>query len=371
VVLRALEQKPELRYQQASVLKTQVETIVATSAAPPGSQPSPGYTPPSRSGRHASAAVMSGLAIWVLATIASALVVPFQPPRYEAVVRVDANELRAVIPQGAGSTNVVVDPGFLAAQREVIRSDQVLEAAVEKLEPANLSGAEALHRLRESTDVRAGGLYAIRGAGTERRVPVLDVSVIGERPGLTKIRPNAIVRAYGSWLTNKFSANIRAHVKQLQDLRQELSRQIVSAQHELQVLARDANLPEDPARLARAIPRNPPAEEQPFWRQRRVVDDLVEQSNDLENRITAWRFHLPPCQLLLPQEPMQPLPRRWLWPIGLGSLGGALLGLAVWAMMTRAAGRRKCSAAEPPGWGLAGAEGGAPLPAGQHPQNAD
>ena len=33
VVLRALEQKPELRYQQASVLKTQLETI-ATSAAP-------------------------------------------------------------------------------------------------------------------------------------------------------------------------------------------------------------------------------------------------------------------------------------------------------------------------------------------------
>jgi serine/threonine protein kinase/tetratricopeptide (TPR) repeat protein len=32
VVLRALEEKPELRYQQASVLKTQVETIVATPA---------------------------------------------------------------------------------------------------------------------------------------------------------------------------------------------------------------------------------------------------------------------------------------------------------------------------------------------------
>ncbi len=33
VVLRALEKKPELRYQQASVLKTQVETIAATSSA--------------------------------------------------------------------------------------------------------------------------------------------------------------------------------------------------------------------------------------------------------------------------------------------------------------------------------------------------
>jgi serine/threonine protein kinase len=37
VVLRALEQKPELRYQQASVLKTQVETIAATPGLPAGS----------------------------------------------------------------------------------------------------------------------------------------------------------------------------------------------------------------------------------------------------------------------------------------------------------------------------------------------
>jgi len=35
VVLKALEQKPELRYQQASVLKTQVETIVSSTGDAP------------------------------------------------------------------------------------------------------------------------------------------------------------------------------------------------------------------------------------------------------------------------------------------------------------------------------------------------
>jgi serine/threonine protein kinase len=51
VVLRALETKPELRYQQASVLKTQVETIVATpqasGSAAPGiaAQPAPSIPP--------------------------------------------------------------------------------------------------------------------------------------------------------------------------------------------------------------------------------------------------------------------------------------------------------------------------------------
>jgi serine/threonine-protein kinase len=45
VVLRALEKKPELRYQQASFMKTQVETILTT--PPPGDKSVPLATPPS------------------------------------------------------------------------------------------------------------------------------------------------------------------------------------------------------------------------------------------------------------------------------------------------------------------------------------
>jgi serine/threonine protein kinase len=45
VVLRALEKKPELRYQQASVLKTEVETIAATPSATGESAPSPAANP--------------------------------------------------------------------------------------------------------------------------------------------------------------------------------------------------------------------------------------------------------------------------------------------------------------------------------------
>ena len=45
VVLRALEKKPELRYQQASVLKTQIETIMST---PPGAAAAAGTPPNAR-----------------------------------------------------------------------------------------------------------------------------------------------------------------------------------------------------------------------------------------------------------------------------------------------------------------------------------
>jgi serine/threonine protein kinase len=46
VVLRALAQKPELRYQQASLLKTQIETIVSESAKPGAGGQKPEAEPP-------------------------------------------------------------------------------------------------------------------------------------------------------------------------------------------------------------------------------------------------------------------------------------------------------------------------------------
>ncbi len=45
IVLRALEKKPELRYQQVSEVKTMVETIAATPLAPDESAPTPGSLP--------------------------------------------------------------------------------------------------------------------------------------------------------------------------------------------------------------------------------------------------------------------------------------------------------------------------------------
>jgi tetratricopeptide (TPR) repeat protein/predicted Ser/Thr protein kinase len=64
VVLRALERKPELRYQQASVLKTQVETIVQTPAGQ-AATPGPGKVP----GSGATVKVVLGVAIGVAAAV--------------------------------------------------------------------------------------------------------------------------------------------------------------------------------------------------------------------------------------------------------------------------------------------------------------
>ncbi|MBE0545379.1 MAG: protein kinase [Verrucomicrobia bacterium] len=105
VVLRALEKKPELRYQQASALKTQVETIVTT---PPGSsgRESAQTEPPGEQRdqsrlasaatrreklgwravlvRSAIAAVLVGLVVFALAATVTSLM----PPTYAATARV-------------------------------------------------------------------------------------------------------------------------------------------------------------------------------------------------------------------------------------------------------------------------------------------
>ena len=77
VVLRALEKKPELRYQQASVLKTQVETIVAEAGKSevrgPKSEKPPRF---SRAAIAGAALVAAPVLLWVVSAGAAILIPP-------------------------------------------------------------------------------------------------------------------------------------------------------------------------------------------------------------------------------------------------------------------------------------------------------
>jgi serine/threonine protein kinase len=71
VVLRALATKPELRYQQASVFKTQVETIAQTPAPAAGPAPvaRPAATPGSKFIQYTTAGVAMGVALLVVCMV--------------------------------------------------------------------------------------------------------------------------------------------------------------------------------------------------------------------------------------------------------------------------------------------------------------
>jgi serine/threonine protein kinase len=155
VVLRALEKKPELRYQQASILKTQVEKITsemgsAAASAAPAHAPSTGtaekvsnetYTLPFLSSFLVGAmvfAVVVGLALAYANTL---------PKTYAATARVKLDEL---IPM-EGTAKLSVYPGYavksydpyaIQTEFEIIKSEKVLSNVVRRLHLDDAWGKE-------------------------------------------------------------------------------------------------------------------------------------------------------------------------------------------------------------------------------------
>ena len=144
VVLRALEKEPSLRYQQASVLKTQVETIVATPEVTKEPAPRPGAgggSPPQKSTGPSAfrRAFKIGLIVFAIVVSLAILVTLLLPNLYASTARVELN--RAFPPgqnkQGTDNSKLAeppYDPYFIQTEIEVIRSDAVLNRVVAELD---------------------------------------------------------------------------------------------------------------------------------------------------------------------------------------------------------------------------------------------
>jgi serine/threonine protein kinase/Flp pilus assembly protein TadD/photosystem II stability/assembly factor-like uncharacterized protein len=136
VVLRALENNPELRYQQVSVLKTEVETIMATSSGrsqPVDDAPSKKMRQPVRS------AFLLGLLIFAGMIIASIIWANILPATYTATTRVKIDLVtpavrgeKSFVNQNLGVTSY--DPYAIQTQLEIIRSELVLANVVSNLD---------------------------------------------------------------------------------------------------------------------------------------------------------------------------------------------------------------------------------------------
>jgi hypothetical protein len=114
VVLRALEKNPEHRYFQASVLKTQVETIMAdassTKPTEEGQAPLRVRTSPLRRG------VRAGLIVFGLVLFTSVLITLLKQKAYVGVARVHL-----------GSSTKAYDPYLVQTEAEIIESSSVLK----------------------------------------------------------------------------------------------------------------------------------------------------------------------------------------------------------------------------------------------------
>jgi tRNA A-37 threonylcarbamoyl transferase component Bud32/capsular polysaccharide biosynthesis protein len=131
VVLRALEKEPELRYQQASQFKTQVETISAGGT----SQPVAAKTDPRAIGKNLTLAGAIALAVFVLTVIATCVIALGRTKTYVSTAKVMVHDQGAVKARG--------DLYFLQTQLEILQSEVILGQVASNLNLAQRWGTEA------------------------------------------------------------------------------------------------------------------------------------------------------------------------------------------------------------------------------------
>ena len=179
IVLRALEAKPELRYQQASEVKTMVESISSSSSPVMGTGPLPARPAPTR-GR-LRAALIVGVLVWLFVAGTVTLLRWIRPESWKVVAVISC-------PQKSPPGRPVEEHfKFTATMIELIRSDVILGRVIDRLELDERSGklderwgkrnlglklskAQAMVLLKRRLDVRSEG-------GT-----LIQVGVFGKRP---------------------------------------------------------------------------------------------------------------------------------------------------------------------------------------------
>ena len=179
VVLRALEKKPELRYQQVSEVKTMVESI--SSASSPGTEAAPSLARPAATRGRLRAALIVGVLVWLFVAGTVTVITWIRAESWKVVAVISCQQ------KSQPGRPVEAHFRFTATMMDLIRSDVILGRVIARLELDERSGkldqrwgkrnlglkltkAQALVLLKRRLDVRSEG-------GT-----LIQVGVFGKRP---------------------------------------------------------------------------------------------------------------------------------------------------------------------------------------------
>ena len=201
VVLRALEKKPELRYQQASEFKTQVETIAATpdsgrrrgdesqtekpkSESRLTSAATRPETPGGRAilGRSALVAFVVGLLVFALAATVTSLL----PPTYVATARV-----KVANPATENYDPYKLQTEFARLQSVEFLKQVAIKANLQTIWKDSLFGDDAAQA--EQMTVRLRNAMQLR---TVRSTDLIEISFYAESPAHVADIANAIAQVY-------------------------------------------------------------------------------------------------------------------------------------------------------------------------------
>lgn len=194
VVLRALEKEPDLRYQQASGLKTAVETVAI---APPGIADGAAASPlPRRSGEPpALIAGGVGLAVGLLVLAVLAFITFMMPDSFQATTRVKVDRL---VPAGSNPPligQLGYDP-YLQTEFEIIQSQLVLDRVIAKLELNARWGRQYASGAVLTTATSTELLKQRLVLRPIRNTSLIEISVFSETPDEAAELANAIADSY-------------------------------------------------------------------------------------------------------------------------------------------------------------------------------
>jgi serine/threonine protein kinase len=211
VVLRALEQEPERRYQQASMLKTQVETIVSTPGSSRGHEAKTG-TPGSENLSTLAASMMrrqvikratvAGIVVWLVIVVATTLITFLLPDSYRATARIRVERpYLATAAEPSRLSSARYDPYFIQTEFEVIQSELVLKPVIEQLKlderwgkryaaGRKLNTAEALTFLKARLDLRP-----------VRNTTLIEISALSESRDEAAELANAVAEGFRDFRT--------------------------------------------------------------------------------------------------------------------------------------------------------------------------
>jgi len=219
IVLRALQKQPELRYQQASVMKTQVETIVAS---PSVSSAPPGNTAPLSSGGTSLFLIalirwfLVAFAVFTLTLLGGAYVTYAVLPKiYTASAQIQ------ILPQGGVSDRVASAPDATAFQAEfqIIQSSDVLLPIIKDLNLDHL-WAKRLHKTPPDALPPLDALsylHSVLRLDLRRGTNIIEISVSDEVPAEAAQIANAVVDRYKTLRTTQDDQRTHRGLNALRD----------------------------------------------------------------------------------------------------------------------------------------------------------
>ncbi|HWY31931.1 MAG TPA: protein kinase, partial [Candidatus Acidoferrum sp.] len=214
VVLRALEKKPELRYQQVSEVKTMVEAIAAT---PKSSGNVPG---PKASSQKVAlpwwSAFLFGTAVFLGVMVACIIIANLLPTTYAATARV---KLDQVIPSNHvpnAYPNYAVqpyDPYAIQTEFEIIRSDRVLSRVISRLNLDEVWGETYYNGRTLKASETAEILKARLVLEPVRNSSLISITCYSQSAAESASLANAIAESYRDYNSDLVQASIDLSTK--------------------------------------------------------------------------------------------------------------------------------------------------------------